>query len=273
MKRRNFLKKASIGIGGVTLFSSSIVVSSCLSGTASNKVKSIEKDGMVLIEGGNFWKGTKKEDAVAIAKKYGYDFSWIASEVREEESSEPSYWIDKYPVTNSEYLAFCEATEYKTPLDWEEGKPPQSKMNHPVTMVNRDDAMAYAKWAGKSLPTEAQWEKAARGTDGQQFPWGNEFKDNACNWNHPEIVKETTEVDAFPNGVSPYGVWDMCGNVFEWCADGPGVGEFLSSAYLKGGAWISTSAFELRAAARGHAGFVNNVSEFYGFRCIKNINK
>ena len=268
MKRRKFLKKTTIGIGGATLLSSSFVVSSCLNTGTTNEDKVIEKDGMIMIPGGDFWMGTKKSDAVKIAKEYGYHLSWISSEIKEKETSLPSYWIDKYPVTNSEYLKFCEATQHRTPQDWDNGKPLQSRLNHPVTMVDKADATAYAEWAGKSLPTEAQWEKAARGTDGQIFPWGNKFKKNACNWNRIGLNNETTtEVNTFANGVSPYGVWDMCGNVMEWCADGPGVG----SAFLKGGSWITSSIFGLRVAAHDNSGSDLNVSEFYGFRCIKKM--
>jgi len=118
------------------------------------------------------------------------------------------YWIDKYPVTNAQYARFVQETGHQ-----ERGSAfTTGKERHPVVNVNWEDADAYAKWCGKQLPTEAQWEKAARGTDGRAYPWGNEWCGSRCNISG----YGTTPVGNYLQGISPYGCHDMCGNVGEW---------------------------------------------------------
>ena len=128
-----------------------------------------------------------------------------------------AYRIDKYLVTNAQYARFVAATGHRPPSDWKNGKIQQGALLYPVTMVNWYDAAAYAKWAGKRLPTEAEWEKAARGTDGRRWPWGNEMDPARLNTYYN--VGSATDVTTYANGVSPYGVYDMAGNVDEWVAD------------------------------------------------------
>ena len=142
------------------------------------------------------------------------------------------YWIDQYPVTNKKYGEFVRGGGYehkkywsvqgwrwKTeenvvgPVWWDDIK--WNKPDHPVVGVSYYEAEAYAAWARKRLPTEQEWEKAARGEDGRQYPWGEEFDQNRCNSREPGIG--TTPVNQYPNGVSPYGCYDMVGNVSEWC--------------------------------------------------------
>ena len=132
------------------------------------------------------------------------------------------YAIGKYPITNQEYKAFTDATGYQTPVHWVDGKIPEGKENHPVVNVNYYDAQAYCKWLSKitgetyRLPTEEEWEKAARGADGRRYPWGNEWNSNLANTVESGIG-DTTPVGKYsPNGDSPYGVADMVGNVWEW---------------------------------------------------------
>jgi formylglycine-generating enzyme required for sulfatase activity len=128
-----------------------------------------------------------------------------------------AYWIDRYPVTNQEYKMFVDVTGQRRPPHWTSGTYPLEMANHPVTNVSWQDALDYADWVGKRLPFEAEWEKAARGTIGQTYPWGDAFrKDNV---NSSNDYGGTTPVDDFPGGQSPYGVMDMCGNVQEWCED------------------------------------------------------
>ncbi|OQA20006.1 MAG: Serine/threonine-protein kinase PrkC [bacterium ADurb.Bin363] len=139
-----------------------------------------------------------------------------------------SYYIDKYPVTNFRYNIFLQETNYTEPEDWNYS--PQTA-EHPVIGIDWEDARAYADWSGKRLPTEAEWEKAARGTDERIYPWGNEWDKYKCNnWNmdDPDIVEKmldienergTTPVGCFSSGVSPYGLMDIAGNVSEWCSD------------------------------------------------------
>lgn len=145
---------------------------------------------------------------------------------RQKESIPYDFYIDKYPVTNEEYWKFIEETGY---LMRGQGLNDQGKVSnikersnkipdHPVTSVSWYDAFAYASWAGKRLPTSKEWEKAARGTDGRLYPWGFEFDINNCNSKESRYLS-TTSVDEYPTGVSPYGCFDMVGNVFEWVDD------------------------------------------------------
>jgi len=128
------------------------------------------------------------------------------------------YLIDRFPVTNQDYREFIEATGHRAPIHWQRGAYSIGTSRHPVVNVSWEDAVAYADWAGKRLPTEAEWEKAARGTDQRLYPWGNRFVDGErCN--NANVVGTTLPVDEFPLGRSPYGIWDMAGNVCEWCSD------------------------------------------------------
>ena len=126
--------------------------------------------------------------------------------------------LDKYPVTNAEYKQFVDATGRTPPRHWKNGTYPEGTANHPVTWVTWYDALAYAQWAGKRLPTELEWEKAARGADGRLYPWGDTFDAQKCN-SKESGSKGTSPVDAHPEGASPFGLFDMAGNVWEWTAD------------------------------------------------------
>ena len=134
----------------------------------------------------------------------------------------PDYTMARTPVTNEHYAAFVQATGHNQPQHWKGGKPPPGKEDHPVVYVSWHDAMAYCRWlaeiTGKPyrLPTEAEWEKGARGTDGRIYPWGDEWDAKRCN--SSEGGKgATTPVGAYPNGASLYGLLDVAGNVWEWC--------------------------------------------------------
>lgn len=133
----------------------------------------------------------------------------------------PEYRIAKYPITNTQYFQFIQATGHRPPWTWKNGTLPPGKERHPVVDVRWVDAVAYCQWASTAvkctiqLPSEAQWEKAARGTDGRIWPWGNQrATSKRCNYN--DNVRDTTPVDMYPQGASPYGVMDMVGNVGEW---------------------------------------------------------
>lgn len=124
------------------------------------------------------------------------------------------YYIDKYPVTNIQYARYVAETRYRPPLDWENGRIPDEKYIHPVVMVSWYDAKNYCEHYGKRLPTEFEWEKAARGTDARRWPWGNSMDPSRLNTYYN--IGSTTEVTRYKNGVSVYGVMDMAGNVSEW---------------------------------------------------------
>ena len=139
------------------------------------------------------------------------------------------YYIDKYEVTNGRYLEFIKATGHRTPQHptnpkrnlWHGGLMPESIVERPVINVDWFDANAYCTWAGKRLPTEAEWEKAARGGDDRRFPWGNvEPTDKHLNFNQKWIGERTLmPVGSYDAGKSPYGLYDVAGNVWEWVAD------------------------------------------------------
>jgi formylglycine-generating enzyme required for sulfatase activity len=133
----------------------------------------------------------------------------------------PDYYLAKTLVTNAQYNTFVLATGHATPAHWTEGGPPLGKEEHPVVRVSWHDAMAYCRWLSEvkgkeySLPSEAEWEKGARGTDGRIYPWGNQWDSTCCNSRESGRL-ETTPVGSYPRGASPYGLLDMAGNVWEW---------------------------------------------------------
>jgi len=168
------------------------------------------------------------------------------------------YRIGKYPVTNAQFARFVEETGYDAGGDWRSAFKP-GKERHPVVWVSWHDAMAFCEWAGVALPSEEQWEKAARGTDGRTYPWGDQWDASRCNIGG----SGTTPVDQYPMGSSPYGCHDMSGNVLEWCSD-----EYRSGSavrVLRGGSW-NDLARGVRAAfrSRNEPGY-RNVN--FGFRC------
>jgi formylglycine-generating enzyme required for sulfatase activity len=131
----------------------------------------------------------------------------------------PSYAMDLTPVTNAQYARFLQETGYqpKDPTNflkhWHDGQVPPGREDHPVVYVDLEDARAYTQWAGKRLPTEEEWQYAAQGGDGRRYPWGNEWRANHGNDGR---AGGTTAVRAFPEGRSPFGCYDMCGNAWEW---------------------------------------------------------
>jgi len=133
----------------------------------------------------------------------------------------PDYSLAKTPVTNDQYAAFVAGTGQDPPEHWEGGKPPSGKGDHPVVHVTWHDAVAYCRWLAEAtgkpyrFPSEAEWEKGARGTDGRIYPWGDKWDSRRCN-SKEGGAGDTTPVGAYPDGVSPYGLLDMAGNAWEW---------------------------------------------------------
>jgi formylglycine-generating enzyme required for sulfatase activity len=190
---------------------------------------------MIHIPAGEFWMGTNREDLERVGIEW---YGWFEEETPRHRVHLPEYWIGKYPVTNAQFAAF-EAVEwygirkYWTEAGWawrkrgEREKPAYwddltwNLPNHPVVGVSWYEAGAYTRWLAEAtgrpcrLPTEAEWEKAARGTDGRIYPWGNEWAEDHANTDETGLGR-TTAVGAFPAGVSPYGALDMIGNVWEW---------------------------------------------------------
>lgn len=160
----------------------------------------------VSIPAGDFLMGSLAADSMPV------------SEQPQHQLMLPDYGIGRYPVTNGQYSEFLDHANYPIPRSWLGTSPPRGKEYHPIVNVSWHDALAYCQWLTKQtgrpyrLPTEAEWEKAARGLDGRRYPWGNDWKDHFCNHNG----HSTTAVDAFPQGESPFGCQDMIGNVREW---------------------------------------------------------
>ncbi|MFQ5428004.1 MAG: formylglycine-generating enzyme family protein [Thermodesulfobacteriota bacterium] len=180
------------------------------------KEKSLPEN-MVLIPAGEFIIGSNRVDTDAKAMQYGSRKPWFANESPERKVDLKAFYIDRTEVTMAAYSKFLSATSRKPPADWPGGRMPEGRGEYPVTNVSWFDASEYCKWKGGRLPTEQEWEKAARGTDGRVFPWGAEFDIKKVN-----TLGEyggVTPVGKFPDGASPYGVLDMAGNVQEWTAD------------------------------------------------------
>ncbi len=182
-----------------------------------------------------------------------------------------SFRIGKYPVTNTLYKRFLDANpayrvpyvhaDWARPYNWDQEKCiyPEGKANCPVVLVNWEDAQAYCQWAGKRLPTQQEWEKAARGTDGREWPWGDEFSSDNANTRESGIG-HTTPVGCYPDGTSPYGCLDMAGNVWEWTASS----RDEDTAVVCGGSWFSFQA-NARCAYRDWL-YPDLRSHFVGFR-------
>lgn len=170
--------------------------------------------------------------------QHGGDNQLRRAKVEREVNLRP-YAIDMTPVTNAEYLTFLRETDYKPNhpenflKHWKQGAPLPRLLDHPVVYVDLEDARAYAAWAGKRLPTEEEWQYAAQGPEGLRYPWGNEMKPKVCNGGE---YGGTTPVKEFPNGRSPFGCYDMCGNTWEWTESerSDGINRF---AMIRGGSY------------------------------------
>jgi formylglycine-generating enzyme required for sulfatase activity len=174
-----------------------------------------------------------------------------------------AYWIDTFPVTNEEFAAFCQATGYRHPKFWAEGRMRTPKA--PVVGVSWFDAYKYAAWAGKQLPTFEQWEKAGRGKGGRIFPWGDQIDHNKAVYGQAEGSDAILEVGHCGDNVSEYGVRDMVGNVWQWTDTWDK--QEPEMKVICGGSWVDPVEFlrlDQHLATNPKDKFDN-----IGFRCVK----
>jgi formylglycine-generating enzyme required for sulfatase activity len=174
-----------------------------------------------------------------------------------------AFYIDVYPTTNADYQRFVAATGHHPPHHWHGGRCPEPLLDHPVVFVTWHDANSYAEWSGKTLPSALQWEKAARGSSGSIYPWGNQGTPAKCNVRESRIGS-TTPVDRYHSGASPYGVYDLCGNTWEWCSDETDPGRH----HLKGSAF--TSPFSRATPSAINDASADMFDDDTGFRCVAN---
>lgn len=219
---------------------------------------------LVFIPAGEFLMGSQESDADADQDEKPQHAVYL-----------DAYWIDRIEVTNDMYRQCVQSGACTEPAHSRRYGVAEYG-DHPVLGVSWDQSVMYCAWAGRRLPTEAEWEKAARGTDGRLYPWGNEPPDESrLNFDH--VIDDTITVGSYPGGASPYGVLDMAGNVWEWVADGfdedyytespyenPTGGNSVNRRVLKGGSW-STEAHNVRVSNR-FWGFPGR-NDTDGFRC------
>jgi len=252
----------------------------------------------VEIPGGPFIAGSdraERELAYRLDERaYGEPITrrarWYEMERARGRARTSAYAITATPITNRQYAAFIAATGHRAPdvtratwqvyglvhpyertrrYAWSKGMPPAGREDHPVVLVSRADAHAYAQWLTRKsgvrwrLPTELEWEKAARGGDGRIFPWGDEFDSTRLN-SHDAGPFDTAPVGAYAAGASPYGVLDAAGQVYEWTASLAAPGR----AIVKGGSWDDKGCGVCRPAAR-HARPVGLKHILIGFRLVR----
>ncbi len=259
-------------------------------------------EGMVYIPSGEFIMGSSREE-----RDYAYQFSSYWKKLRifdkyELDSKRVSlkgYFIDRNLVTQKDYQDFVKETNHPVPFVdketwdsyklihkypiakrylWKRDPPryPKGRRNHPVVLVSHDDALSYCKWRSQKggreyrLGTEAEWEKAARGTKGYYYPWGNLYDgDRLNNFDKGEGKKkgpfDTVAVGSYPMGQSPYGLNDMAGMVFEWTSTKWRSGQYI----VKGGSWDDDPGWCRSATRHGRPEGIKHV--LIGFRCVSDI--
>ena len=227
---------------------------------------------MIYIPGGECTMGTTAEEARRLADEYHVHPSVFAVEMPQREVHVKPFYIDRFLVTNAQYQRFVDDTGHHPPRHFRHRKYVDGQGDWPVTNVNWHNADAYARWAGKRLPTEAEWEKAARGTDARRYPWGNDWDDEACRIDDGSSPQTPTPlpVGCFTKGASPYGVQDMVSNVAQWTST-----PSQPSDATRGWAWYAVKGagtahslpFNFRCAARSFSAHTSRNHPWLGFRC------
>jgi formylglycine-generating enzyme required for sulfatase activity len=273
----------------------------CLLASACSMRTAVDREGTVAVPGGPFWTGSDLDERAHAMDRIGHaplaeaeaGLLRLHDEPKSRKVAVESFRIMRLPVTNADYHRFVLATgapepwvdrtrwkaidagfDYRT-VDrhaWSKGAPTKERASHPVVLVDHIHAEAYCAWWGEQLdgrgelPSEMQWEKAARGEDGRAYPWGDAF--HTARANTLESARgDTMPAGAHPRARSPYGAEDMAGNVFEWTGTPAREGGFV----VKGGSW-SSDASSARAAAR-HARPSGLRHVAIGFRCVLSPSK
>jgi len=232
---------------------------------------------MVFVPAGKFTMGTTLQEIEWVAREFGSEsHEWYLDETPAREVQLEGFYIDEHEVTFIEYMTFVDLNRVSPPKLYD--NPRFNGRLQPVVGIGWEEADAYCRWVGKRLPSEAEWEKAARGADGRRYPWGSE--PDASRVNHRGMMdnyRYTAPVGDFPEGNSPYGAMDMAGNVWEWTADWykpyPG-NQHASDLYgeklrvIRGGSWSSNMDLA-RTSVRGKAA-PDQRQDYIGFRCAKN---
>ena len=234
----------------------------------------------VPVPAGPFIAGSDRAEREAAYRldeqAYGHsrtrEWKWYENEAPRHHEELPDYFITRTPISNAQYAAFVSAAGHRAPgvdpdtwrsyklihpyertrkFAWTGGRPPEGREDHPVVLISHADARAYAAWLSERsgrkwrLPTELEWEKAARGADGRRFPWGDDFDPTRLN-SHDRGAFDTVPAGQFRDGASPFGLWDAAGQVFEWTATPGGPGRYI----VKGGSWDDRGCGICRPAAR-----------------------
>ncbi|MBC8267244.1 MAG: SUMF1/EgtB/PvdO family nonheme iron enzyme [Rhodospirillaceae bacterium] len=251
----------------------------------------------IPIAAGSFIKGSdraERQAAYALDEKaYGHSATrkgrWYENEAPRGNASVAAFAITRNVISNAAYAVFVRESRYVPPgvdaatwagyglihpfertgkFSWQGENPPPGREHHPVVLVSHADARAYARWLSSKtghlwrLPGEAEWEKAARGTDGRRFPWGDDFDPGRLN-SHDQGPFDTVPVGSFESGASPFGMLDASGQVFEWTSEAAGNGRFI----VKGGSWDDKGCGICRPAAR-HSRAASLKHILIGFRLV-----
>lgn len=242
-----------------------------------SKERAPQIEGMIYLPGGSFGMGNLSGRSDARPKH---------------EVKLSAFYIDQFEVTNAAYQEFVDATGHPAPwidpqkypwaneYNWTAGKYPAGTGDHPVVLVSWSDAVAFAKWKGKRLPTEAEWEKAASDGTSRIYPWGDEWDVTKCN-SRESHLNAAVAVTAYENGSSPRGVRNLAGNVWEWCSDwydkdyyqqssvqDPVGADRGATKVIRGGSWDTYGVDRLTTFSR-ESQFPGTKSYDLGFRCAK----
>lgn len=267
---------ASLFISNLRVFLWSGIILAIISGAIAYKLSENPKHdprqptvpqspaGMVLVTGGEFMMGRNESKLVV--------------DLPSHKVSIESFFMDKYETTNEEYLEFIKATKHPPPPQWENGKFPSGQNKYPVVGVNWEDANAYAKWKGKRLPSEDEWEFAAKGPKNYKYPWGDIWTSDKANANGES--KGFAEVGKF-NGASPFGIIDMVGNAWEWTSSDfkPYPNGTIPTTYkgksnlktIRGGSFTSDGDYATTTYRIGWEATKASDYSATGFRCVMDI--